>query len=225
MSRMFSAGSTERQFTLEDCLKQFSAEEQMDDENLVTCDVCKTKRKVSKQLTIYRYPRVLIIQMKRFRYNSASRSKLNTHINFPLKDLDLTEYLSEYSPYKLGKEIQVPIEAGNPANDIDIPDPPIQFFSTDKQTYAKPIYDLIGVTNHSGSLFGGHYIAHCNTTNTVSASTTGEVASSGDNRGTATWKCFNDSHVSEADPNEIGGASAYVLFYRLRGDAFYDVTP
>jgi len=65
---------------------------------------------------------------------------------------------------------------------------------------AKPaIYDLFAVSNHVGSLFGGHYFAHCR------------------NQGTGDWFCYNDEKVSAIqDPSRICSSSAYLLFYQRR---------
>ena len=57
-------------------------------------------------------------------------------------------------------------------------------------------YDLYGVTNHFGSLHGGHYTAF------------------GKNDGS--WYHFNDSSVSKALESEVVSSAAYILFYRRR---------
>jgi ubiquitin C-terminal hydrolase len=58
------------------------------------------------------------------------------------------------------------------------------------------IYDLIGVSLHSGSFEGGHYIAYAKT-------------ASG-------WFCFNDSSVDSIRETEVISKNAYVLFYLRR---------
>jgi ubiquitin C-terminal hydrolase len=61
-----------------------------------------------------------------------------------------------------------------------------------------PIYDLYAVSNHYGSLGGGHYTA---------------IAKSPDGK----WYSFDDSTVSPVKhPNDIRTSAAYVLFYRRR---------
>mmetsp|Transcript_25921 Transcript_25921/g.40576 ORF Transcript_25921/g.40576 Transcript_25921/m.40576 type:complete len:175 (+) Transcript_25921:89-613(+) len=57
------------------------------------------------------------------------------------------------------------------------------------------VYDLYGITNHSGSLEGGHYIAHCKNFD--------------DNK----WYCYNDSRVSTVGSEPPVDNSAYLLFY------------
>ena len=59
-------------------------------------------------------------------------------------------------------------------------------------------YDLIGVSNHYGSLNGGHYTASCK------SPLTGK------------WHYFNDSNVGACGPNKIITSAAYLLFYRKR---------
>lgn len=66
-------------------------------------------------------------------------------------------------------------------------------------------YDLAAVAHHNGTLHGGHYIAH--------ADTTEGVPSLSDKR-PQNWMCFNDSRVTPASTSTIGGPSAYILFYR-----------
>lgn len=62
------------------------------------------------------------------------------------------------------------------------------------------VYDLHGVINHYGSLYGGHYTAFAKN------STTGK------------WFHYNDSVVNEVtSETEIVSDAAYVLFYQLRG--------
>ena len=83
------------QCTLDECLQAFTAEEILDNENKYTCDRCKKRRKCVKKLTIHRWPRVLVLHVKRFQYTAVYRDKLTTSIAFPFKGLDLRDYISE----------------------------------------------------------------------------------------------------------------------------------
>jgi ubiquitin carboxyl-terminal hydrolase 4/11 len=68
-----------------------------------------------------------------------------------------------------------------------------------KKEGVNTVYDLYAVTNHFGSLNGGHYTA---------------FGKSPDGN----WNNFNDSNVSGAGPKIICSSSAYLLFYRRRED-------
>lgn len=74
-----------------------------------------------------------------------------------------------------------------------------------------PVYDLIGVANHSGGMSGGHYVAH------VDAGE--DPASRKEPVCDADWKCFNDNRVSQSSVSAASGPSAYMLFYRRRDGA------
>ena len=60
------------------------------------------------------------------------------------------------------------------------------------------LYDLIGVSNHFGSLNGGHYTASCK------------------NPITGKWHYFNDSSVGACSKSQVVSPAAYLLFYRKR---------
>ena len=61
------------------------------------------------------------------------------------------------------------------------------------------VYDLYAVSNHFGSLNGGHYTAFAK------------------NPYYQKWFNFDDSDVSRADESEVVTKAAYVLFYKRRG--------
>lgn len=74
---------------------------------------------------------------------------------------------------------------------------------------SRPLYDLAGISHHSGNMHGGHYVAHVNTN-------CGQPPASASTQSSARWMCFNDARVSSVNASSIGGPSAYVLFYAAR---------
>jgi ubiquitin C-terminal hydrolase len=72
------------------------------------------------------------------------------------------------------------------------------------QTNNKSVYDLYAVSNHYGTMNGGHYTAMCQ------------------NAITKSWYEFDDSQVNKLGSNiseispTVCGKAAYVLFYRKR---------
>jgi len=125
------------QFTLRDCLAEFTKEETLDGDDAWHCPNCKQPRRATKRLTITRLPHILILHLKRFTNRGRWRDKLNTHISLPLSDLDLTGYVPP----------PLPVENGNPR------------FEPSPETTPPFIYDLYGIVNHYGTLHGGHYTA------------------------------------------------------------------
>eukprot|EP01113_Clastostelium_recurvatum_P020256 TRINITY_DN2405_c0_g1_i1.p1 TRINITY_DN2405_c0_g1~~TRINITY_DN2405_c0_g1_i1.p1 ORF type:complete len:908 (-),score=273.83 TRINITY_DN2405_c0_g1_i1:67-2790(-) len=70
-----------------------------------------------------------------------------------------------------------------------------------------PIYDLFAVSNHSGGLGGGHYTAVAK--NSIDSE----------------WYSFNDSSAYGTSDTAIKSASAYVLFYKKRGQEVVSRVP
>ena len=60
------------------------------------------------------------------------------------------------------------------------------------------LYDLFAVSNHDGSLHGGHYTAYAKTI--------------GENK----WFEFNDSIVQQLDPDMMPTQGAFALFYERK---------
>ena len=87
-----------------------------------------------------------------------------------------------YSMQKNGSLVHFPLEG-------------LEMKQVDGQVF---VYDLYAISNHYGSMGGGHYTAYCRNIN-------------------GNWYDFNDSSVSEVrNPNSVITAAAYVLFYKRR---------
>lgn len=74
-----------------DCFEKF-----MDVERMINCgykcEGCKREVNIEKDLTIFRFPRILVIHLKRFYHSAMRREKLNTTVAFPQKALDMRKY-------------------------------------------------------------------------------------------------------------------------------------
>ena len=109
--------------TLEECLKSFIQQEKMD-ECGYKCSKCKAKDQHSKDMTIFRFPQVLVVHLKRFYNSFMRREKISSQVDIPF-----TLDMRPYAPHV------------NDKNKIGMH------------------YNLYGISHHSGSLYGGHYIA------------------------------------------------------------------
>ncbi|XP_054454190.1 ubiquitin carboxyl-terminal hydrolase 2a isoform X1 [Anoplopoma fimbria] len=82
--------------SLMDCMRLFTKEDVLDGDEKPTCYRCKARRRCTKKFTIQKFPKILVLHLKRF--SEARRtSKLSTFVNFPMKDLDLREFASQNS--------------------------------------------------------------------------------------------------------------------------------
>ncbi|XP_034077166.1 ubiquitin carboxyl-terminal hydrolase 8 isoform X1 [Gymnodraco acuticeps] len=79
--------------SLQDCLRLFSKEEKLTDNNKVFCRHCKAHRDSTKKLEIWKVPPIVLVHLKRFSYEGRWKQKLQTSVDFPLETLDLFQYV------------------------------------------------------------------------------------------------------------------------------------
>jgi hypothetical protein len=158
-----------KQIGVLDCFNKFIEREQMPPEETWYCPNCKQHLAPIKKFDIWSAPEILVIHLKRFQYCSRAHFTIREKVN------DL---------------IAFPIEG------LDLSSYVKSALSSNEQNPA--IYDLYGVSEHSGNMGGGHYTAKCK--------------SAVDNK----WYSFNDSHVSECSDESAISSEAYVLFYKRR---------
>jgi ubiquitin carboxyl-terminal hydrolase 8 len=82
--------------SLEDCLNDYIKEEKMDKDNMIKCNFCGRCNKSTKQTMIWNAPKILIIQLKRFRVNNYGviTEKISNMIDYPITNLDISKYMN-----------------------------------------------------------------------------------------------------------------------------------
>ncbi|ODV77473.1 cysteine proteinase [Suhomyces tanzawaensis NRRL Y-17324] len=186
-------GSLHSQVLLDDCLKEFTTTELLDDNNKWHCPRCKKFTKLTKKISITRLPQVLIVHFKRFKITPQGYfNKLDKFVVYPVQEtLDLTKYwpgvgtiLNKNSDVmSVEKEEQI-LSSLPVRNQV----PPFR-------------YKLYGVANHFGNLTTGHYTSY--------------VYKENDNKKTRGWCYFDDSKVTyNCSPSQVLNKNAYCLFYQ-----------
>lgn len=142
-SREAASQQKKKGITLQDCLDEFTKEEQLGEDDLWYCPNCKKHQQATKRFDLWSVPDVLVVHLKRFSNNRSLRDKLDTLVDFPLEGLDLTSMVGERQVAKrLSEKGEDPHSLG--LQDVDEP----------------LIYDLYAVDEHMGGLGGGHYRAY-----------------------------------------------------------------
>ncbi|KAG4183297.1 hypothetical protein ERO13_A09G101100v2 [Gossypium hirsutum] len=155
----FFAKRPQESVSLYKCLQAFLMEEPLGPEDMWYCPRCKEHHQASKKLDLWRLPEIVVIHLKRFSYNRFLKNKLETYVDFPIDNLDLSNYIGSRN--------------GELSNR----------------------YMLYAVSNHYGSMGGGHYTAFVH-------------------HGGGQWYEFDDSHVFPISLEKIKTSAAYLLFYR-----------
>lgn len=88
----------EKTKTLADCLTVFQSEEELDS---YKCEKCKKEARAKKRLSIHRFPKNLVINLKRFQ-TYPKKKKLKDQISYPIFDWKITsDYNKEVNSYSL----------------------------------------------------------------------------------------------------------------------------
>ncbi|OMO68655.1 Peptidase C19, ubiquitin carboxyl-terminal hydrolase 2 [Corchorus olitorius] len=76
------------------CLESFLQEEPLGPDDMWYCPSCKKPQQAKKKLDLWRLPEVLVIHLKRFSYSRFIKNKLETYVDFPIHDFNLSNYIS-----------------------------------------------------------------------------------------------------------------------------------
>ncbi|NP_001121498.1 ubiquitin carboxyl-terminal hydrolase 15 [Xenopus tropicalis] len=78
---------------LKDCIELFTTKEKLGAEDPWYCPNCKEHQQATKKLDLWSLPPVLVVHLKRFSYSRYMRDKLDTLVDFPISDLDMSTFL------------------------------------------------------------------------------------------------------------------------------------
>ncbi|UJR36133.1 hypothetical protein I4U23_028867 [Adineta vaga] len=96
-------GQPKRVTTLLDCFRYFTTKETLSDNDLWSCPNCKQLKKATKKFDLWLLPKILIVQLKRFNYTRYYRDKIDTFIDCPLRELDLSQFVLNSSEKSTAK--------------------------------------------------------------------------------------------------------------------------
>lgn len=96
LPQVFKAGAKktrQESVSLFSCLEAFLKEEPLGPDDMWYCPSCKEHRQATKKLDLWRLPEILVFHLKRFSYSRWYKNKLDTFVNFPIHNLDLSKYV------------------------------------------------------------------------------------------------------------------------------------
>ncbi len=181
------------------CFSLYTSEERLGKDDAFFCPQCNKKREVVKKLGVWSIPDVLVIHLKRFRHSTRSSNKLDTMVEFPLENFDMSPNMAKTPENSSG--VPDPGAANNMSNGLKV----LSAFSPWKHPKRfrlggqgdETTYELYGVCNHHGQdLQGGHYTAYCR------------------NPTDGHWYFFDDINTRRISESDIVTKDAYILFYQ-----------
>ncbi|CAL1681665.1 unnamed protein product [Lasius platythorax] len=132
------------------------------------CPKCQTPRDATKKFDFVKLAPIVVIHLNRFAESGGWLEKRNTAVDFPLSGFNLKPYLVMENTKMI--------------------------MTNNIRNYN---YTLYAVSNHYGTMDGGHYTAFCK------------------NATQNKWYKYDDQTVTEVSPNQVKShnTSAYLLFY------------
>ena len=88
-------GDSGKACNVEDCLRSFTDEEILDGRENYFCSKCKNHTKATKTLRVQRFPKILVLHLKRFSFTEFSREKIRTNVSFPLHYLNMKPFSAD----------------------------------------------------------------------------------------------------------------------------------
>lgn len=90
-----------KKFQLSELLDNYFKPEKLDKNNKITCDFCYIKNRKTQHTILWKPPKILVIQLKRFLVNDygVMTQKLNNIIEFPISNFNISKYIDPNSPY------------------------------------------------------------------------------------------------------------------------------
>uniref|UniRef100_A0A8C9YEV8 Ubiquitin carboxyl-terminal hydrolase n=1 Tax=Sander lucioperca TaxID=283035 RepID=A0A8C9YEV8_SANLU len=80
---------------LRECIELFTTMETLGEHDPWYCPTCKKHQQATKKFDLWSLPRVLVVHLKRFSYNRCWRDKLDTVVDFPIRDLNMSEFVCD----------------------------------------------------------------------------------------------------------------------------------
>ncbi|XP_063104916.1 ubiquitin carboxyl-terminal hydrolase 4 isoform X2 [Cavia porcellus] len=86
---------------LRDCIELFTTMETLGEHDPWYCPNCKKHQQATKKFDLWSLPKILVVHLKRFSYNRYWRDKLDTVVEFPVRALNMSEFVCDPSaqPY------------------------------------------------------------------------------------------------------------------------------
>jgi ubiquitin carboxyl-terminal hydrolase 34 len=143
---------------LYDSLNEITVKDTLDGDNMYTCSRCARKVRAEKRACFRQLPQILCFNTMRYTFNmiTMQKEKVNTHFSFP-QVLNMSGYMEKKL---MGEEVVV--TGGNGGEEGS---PPMSVGGSEtgggEETSGEEmegfVYELIGVTVHTGTAEGGHY--------------------------------------------------------------------
>ncbi|XP_061683734.1 ubiquitin carboxyl-terminal hydrolase 32 [Syngnathoides biaculeatus] len=137
--------------SLDSCLKTFTSEEELGEDELYYCSKCKTHRPATNKIDLWRLPPILIVHFKRFHFVNGCWIKSQKIVKFPRENFDPSNFL-------VSRDLELCFHQGHDVTTNCSTE-------SQKRKYLDSIYSLYAISCHTGIMGGGHYVTYAKNPN------------------------------------------------------------
>uniref|UniRef100_A0A672QA99 Ubiquitin carboxyl-terminal hydrolase 4 n=1 Tax=Sinocyclocheilus grahami TaxID=75366 RepID=A0A672QA99_SINGR len=210
---MLHAQKKKTTVALRECIELFTTMETLGEHDPWYCPTCKKHQQATKKFDLWSLPRILVVHLKRFSYNRCWRDKLDTVVDFPIRDLNMSEFVCDpkADPYVYDLIAVSNHYGGMGGGHCNYVLTIILMHNWVDSQIVSAAFDFPFITFTSWFVFDcqssaiKHYVS-------FPLADTGY----GKNKVDGKWYYFDDSSVSSATEDQIVTKAAYVLFYQRR---------
>ncbi|KAE8611761.1 hypothetical protein XENTR_v10012591 [Xenopus tropicalis] len=80
---------------LRECIQLFTKTETLGEHDPWYCPHCKKHQRATKKFDLWSLPKILVVHLKRFSYNRFWRDKLDAVVEFPIRDLNMSDFVCD----------------------------------------------------------------------------------------------------------------------------------
>ncbi|KAM4722665.1 ubiquitin carboxyl-terminal hydrolase 4 [Rhinophrynus dorsalis] len=80
---------------LRDCIQLFTKTETLGEHDPWYCPNCRKHQRATKKFDLWSLPKILVVHLKRFSYNRYWRDKLDAVVEFPIRNLNMSEFVCD----------------------------------------------------------------------------------------------------------------------------------
>ena len=221
--------------SLDQCLKDFTKEEELGEDETWYCSKCKQHRLIAKKLDIWKLPPVFVIHLKRFQAVNNRWIKSNKLVRFPTKLFDPSMYVAKNNLKKTNSGSLLTSNNGdNPSTNImsvdilsnlsetciPIEDPNINSTSVSCSTITIENISCAEVHRNSDVIINEDGTNDC-VYSLYAISCHSGMLNGGHyityaKNPNGKWYCYNDSSCKEVDISLIEKESPYMLFFEKK---------